>query len=148
MQKKKKNITGRHGQSAISSKERVKYEATQPYLSVTYQHDRSYLTGKRIQQRSQGTQKQQIATSSKESQTGKKTLNAYDAIRHECMPLIGFIRGYCRVLLRLLSGAAKQQEELFFFPLFFVSEMYATSSLHVIKSLIGNKHIVCKRASP
>ena len=43
-------------QSAISSKEYVKYEATQTYLSVTYQNDRLHLTGKRPQQRSQGPQ--------------------------------------------------------------------------------------------
>ena len=36
---KKKNATRRDDQSAISSnKEHVKYEATQTYLSVTYQH--------------------------------------------------------------------------------------------------------------
>ena len=45
--KKKKKLTRRDAQSAISSKEHVKYEATQDYLSVTYQHDRLHLTGKR-----------------------------------------------------------------------------------------------------
>ena len=55
----KKKLTRRDDQSAISSKEHIKYEATQTYWSVTYQHDRLHLTGKRPQQRSQGPQQQQ-----------------------------------------------------------------------------------------
>ena len=57
--KEEKIITRRDDQSAISSKEHVKYEATQTYLSVTYQHDRLHLTGKQPQPRSQGPQQQQ-----------------------------------------------------------------------------------------
>ena len=53
----------RDDQSAISSKEHVKYEATQTYLPVTYQHDRLHLTGKRPQQRSQGPQQLQSTPS-------------------------------------------------------------------------------------
>ena len=88
---KKKNTTGRRDdQSAISSKEHVMYETTQTHLSVTYQHDRLHLTGKRLQQRSQGPQQQQSTPPSKESSRGEKTPKAYDAIRDECMPLSGF----------------------------------------------------------
>ena len=56
-QKQEKIDTGkRDDQPAISSKEHVKYEATQTYLSVTYQHDRLHLAGKQLHQRSQGPQ--------------------------------------------------------------------------------------------
>ena len=73
---------------------------------LTYQHDRLHLAGKRLQQRRQEPQQQQSTPSSKESSRGKKTSNAYDAIRDECMPLTGFFRGYCRLLLRPSRGAA------------------------------------------
>ena len=36
---KKHTLSNRDDQSALSSKNHVKYEATQIYLSVTYQHD-------------------------------------------------------------------------------------------------------------
>ena len=36
----------------------------------------------------------------------KKTPNAYDDIRDECVPLTGFFRGYCRLLLQPSRGAA------------------------------------------
>ena len=62
----------RDDQSAISSKEHVKYEATQTYSSVTYRHDRLHLAGKRLQQRSQGSQQQKSTPSSKESSRGRK----------------------------------------------------------------------------
>ena len=130
---KKVTINRRDDQSAISSKEHVKYEAAQTYLSVTYQYDRLHLTGKRLQQRGQGPRQQQRTTCSKESSRGRKTPNAYDAIRDECMPVTGFFRGYCRLSIRPLRGAASQQEVRFFFPLFFVSKMYGTPSLHAIK---------------
>ena len=55
----KNELTRRDDQSAISTKEYIKYEATQTYLSVMYQHDHLHLTGKRPQQRSQGPQQQQ-----------------------------------------------------------------------------------------
>ena len=105
---KNKTITtgGRDDQSAISSKEHIKYEATQTYLSVTYQHHRLHLASKRLQQRSQGPQLQQSTISSEESSRGKKIPNAYDATRDECMPLIHFFRGYCRLLLRPSRVAA------------------------------------------
>ena len=41
-----------------------------------------------------------------ESSRGKKTPNAYDAIRDECMPLTGSFRGYSRLSLRPSRGAA------------------------------------------
>ena len=41
---RKKKVTRRDDQSAISSKEHVKHEATKTYLSVTYQHDRQTTT--------------------------------------------------------------------------------------------------------
>ena len=90
-QKKKNSFNGRDYQSAITSKEHVKYwyEATQTYLSVIYQHDRMHLTGKRPQQRSQGPQQQQSTPSthrlyfSKESSSEKKKKMRY---RGECMP--------------------------------------------------------------
>ena len=97
---KKKKLTRRDDQSAIiSSKQRVKYEATQTYLSVTYQHDRLHLTGKRPQQRSQGPQQQQSTPStrrlhfSKESSRGKKTPK--NAIPGRMHATTGFFRGYC-----------------------------------------------------
>ena len=94
---KKNKKTRRDDQSAISSKEHVKYEARQTYLSVTYQHDRLHLTGKRPQQRSQGPQqttKHAIHTHfSKESSRGKKTPN--NAIRGRMHATTGFFGGYC-----------------------------------------------------
>ena len=103
--KKKITTCRRDDQSAISSKEHVKYEATQTYLPVTYQHDRLHLAGKRLQQRGHGPQLQQSTPSFKESWE-KKTINAYDAIRDENMPFTGFFRGYCQLLLRPSRGAA------------------------------------------
>ena len=44
MPKKKKLTRRRDGQLAISNKEHVKYEATQTYLPVTYQHDSLRMT--------------------------------------------------------------------------------------------------------
>ena len=115
---------------AINSKEHVKYEATQS-LSVTYQHDRLHLTGKRLQQRSQGPQQQQCTPSSKESSRGKKTPNAYDAIRDECVPLTCFFRGYCRLLLRPSRVATGGT---IIFPLIFCVEnvWYTLASCHKI----------------
>ena len=89
-------ITWRDDQSAISSKEHVKYEATQTYLSVTYQHHRLHLTGKRPQQRSQGPQQQQSTPSthiSPKCLVGKKTPN--NSIRGRMHASTGFFRGYC-----------------------------------------------------
>ena len=95
----KKKLTRRDYQSAISSKEHVKYEATQTYLSVTYQHDHLHMTGKRPQQRSQGPQQQQSTPSthrlyfSKESSRGKKAPN--NAMRERKHATTGFFRGHC-----------------------------------------------------
>ena len=95
----KKKLTGRDDQSAISSKVHVEYEATQTYLSVTYQHHRLHLTGKRPQQRSQGPQQQQSTPSthrlyfSKESSRGKKTPN--NGIPGRMHATTGFFLGYC-----------------------------------------------------
>ena len=91
----KKKLTRRNDQSAISSKEHVKYEATQTYWTVTYQHNRLHLTGKRPLQRSQGPQQQQSTPSthrlyfSKQSSRGKKT--PHDAIPGR-MHATGFFR--------------------------------------------------------
>ena len=67
-----------------------------------------HLAGKRLQQRSQGPQQQQSTPSSNVSSRGKKTPNAYNAIRDECMPLTGFFRGCCRLLLRPLRGSTRK----------------------------------------
>ena len=107
--------TGRRDdQSAVSSKEHVKYETTQAniFLSAAYQHDRFHVAGKRLQQRSQGPKQQQSTPSSNESSRGKKTPNAYDAIRDECMPPTGLFRGYCRLLLRPLRGATRKYRDI------------------------------------
>ena len=45
-------------------------------------------------------------------------------------------------LLRPSRGAAYQQEERLFFPLFFVSKMYGTPSLHAIK-YVTDKSMLC-----
>ena len=81
--KKKEKITAgiRDYQSAIISKEHVKYEAKQTHFSVTYQHDRLHLTGKRPQQRCQGPQQQQSTPSSENSSRGKKLKTR--TMRHE-----------------------------------------------------------------
>ena len=50
-------------------------------------------------------------------------------------------------LLRPSCGAAQQQEERIFFPLYFVSKTYGTPLLHAIKYVTDQKHIVCNRAS-
>ena len=96
---KKENFTRRDDQSAISSKEQVKYEATQSYLSVTYQHHRLHLTGKRLQQRSQGPLQQQSAPPIflffGRVFSGKKNIQKTMRHRDECMPLTGFFRGDC-----------------------------------------------------
>ena len=94
---KKNTHTRRDDQSAISSKEHVKYGATQTYLSVTYQHDRSRLTGERPQQRSQGPQQQQSTPPIflQRVFSGKKNTKRTMRYRDECMPLTGFFRGYC-----------------------------------------------------
>ena len=71
----------------------------QIYLSVTYQHDRLHLTGKRPQQWSQRPQQQQSTPSthrlyfSKESSQGKKTPN--NAIPGRMHATTGFFHGYC-----------------------------------------------------
>ena len=55
---KKRNTTsqcGRRYQSAISSKEHIMYEASQTYLSVTYQHDRLHLGRQKIAASESGT---------------------------------------------------------------------------------------------
>ena len=77
----KKNITRRDDQSAISRKEHVKYEATQTYLSVTYQHDRLRLTGKRPQQQ-QSTPSTHIPPKSLLGEKKHQTVRYGD----ECMP--------------------------------------------------------------
>ena len=59
-------------QSAISSMEHVKYEATQTYLSGAYQNDRLHLTGKRLKQWRQGPQQQESTSFSQKSTLGKK----------------------------------------------------------------------------
>ena len=90
-------ITRRGDQSAINSKEHVQYEATQTYVSVTYQHDRLYLTGKRPQQRSQGPQQQQSTPSthiSPKSLLGEKTNKQCDAGTNACHHCF-FLRGHC-----------------------------------------------------
>ena len=87
---KKKKLTRRDDQSAISSKEHVKYEAAKTYLSVTYQHDRLHLTGKRPQQRSQGPQQQQSTPSihrlyiSPKSLLGEKNTKQCDTGTNAC----------------------------------------------------------------
>ena len=99
MCRKKKELNRRDDQSAIGSKEHVQYEATQTYLSVTYQHDRLHLAGKRPQQRSQGPQQQQSTPFthrlyfSKESSQGKETPN--NAIRGRMHATTGFFRARC-----------------------------------------------------
>ena len=96
---KKITTDRRDDQSAISSKEHVKYEATQTFLSVTYQHDRLHLTGKRPQQWSQGPQQQQSTPSSRllhfstDSSRGEKTPN--NAIPRRTQATTGFFRGCC-----------------------------------------------------
>ena len=96
---KKKITTGRRDdQSVISSKEHVKYEATQTCF-CQLRTNTTALGGKRLQQRSQGPQQQQSTPSSKESPRGKKTPSAYDAMygTNACHSLTGFFRGYCRL---------------------------------------------------
>ena len=96
MPKKKKKNTRRDDQSAISSKEHVKYEAPQTYLLVTHQHDHLHLTGKRSQQRSHGPQQQQSTPSTHISPrvfSGKKTPN--NAIRGRMHATTSFFRGCC-----------------------------------------------------
>ena len=88
---RKKN-TRRDDQSAIISKEHVKYEATQTYLSVTYQHDRLHLTGKRPQQRSQGPQQHKSTPSTHRLNFSKPRVSSGEKnkqtmrYRDDCMP--------------------------------------------------------------
>ena len=97
--RQKKKLTSRDDQSAISSKEHVKYEATQTYLAITYQHDLLHLAGKRPQQRSQGLQQQQSTPStrrlhfSKESSRENKSTKQCDTGTNACHHW--FLRGYC-----------------------------------------------------
>ena len=91
----KKKLTRRDDQSAISSKEHVKYEATQTYLSVTYQHERLHLTGNDHSNgvRDHSNNKAHRLYFSKESSRGKKTPN--NAIPGRMHATTGFFRGYC-----------------------------------------------------
>ena len=103
----KQNITSRRGdQSAISSKEHVKYEVTQTYLSVTYQHDRLNLTGKRPQQRSQGPQQQQSTPPIflQIVSSGKKNTKRCDTGTNACHSMVSSVDAV--YLLRPSRGAA------------------------------------------
>ena len=111
----KKFTTGRRDdQSAVSSKEHVKCEATQTYFCQLRTNTTAFTwwPAKRLQQRSQGPQHQHSTPPSKVSSRGKKTPNAYDAIRDECMPPTGFFHGYCRLLLRPLRGATRKYRDI------------------------------------
>ena len=97
-QKKREKLTRRRDyQWPISSKDHVKYETTQTCLSVTYQHDRLHLTGKRPQQRSQRQQQQQSTPPIFLQRVFSREENAKCTMRYwdEYMPLTGFSRGHC-----------------------------------------------------
>ena len=103
-QKKKKNLEETINQQSAARSTSKKYEATQTYLSVKYQHNRLHLTGKRPQQRSQdhsNNKAHRLLYFSKTSSRGKKAPNAYDAIWDESVPLTGFFRQYCRLITTL-----------------------------------------------
>ena len=70
----------------------IKYKATQTYLSVTYQHNRLHLIGKRPQQRSQGPQQLQSTPSLVYFSKGisRRKNHITMRCRDECMPLTGF----------------------------------------------------------
>ena len=78
--------------------------------------------------------------------SGKKSPNAYDATRDECMPLTGFSRGYCR-LTTTFAWRSLTARGAIIFPLLFVSKVYGTPSLHAIKYVTDKEHIMCNRAS-
>ena len=149
-----KKVIRRDDQSAISSKEHVKYEAT---LSVTYQHDRSHLTGKRPQQLSQGPQQQQKSTSTHRLYfvlqivfSGENTKRC-DTGTDECMPLTGFSRGYC-LLTTTFAWRSLTTGGTIIFPFVFCVEnvfpvFWHTLSPHAIKCVTDKKHVVCNRAS-
>ena len=75
---------------------------------MKYQHDRLRLTGKRLQQQSQGQQQQQskLPILLKRVCSGEKNTKKTIRYRDECMPLTSFFRGYYRRLLRPSRGAA------------------------------------------
>ena len=94
---RKKKTRRRDDHSAISSKEHVKYEATQTYLSVTYQHDRLHSTGKRPRQQSQGPQQQQSTPPVflQKVFSGEKNTKRCDTGTNACDSLVSSVRGYC-----------------------------------------------------
>ena len=61
------------------------------------------------------------------------------------MPLTGFFRGYCRLLLDLRVAELYRRND--YFSPYFVSKMYGTPSLHAICYVIDKKHFVYIRAS-
>ena len=150
---KKKKLTGRDDQSAISKKEHAKYEAT---LSVTYQHDRFRLIGNRPQQRSQGPQQQQSTRSTPrlylflQSVSGEKNTKRCDTGTNACHLLVSSV-DTVHTYYDLRVAQLNNRRNDYVSPCFFVSKMYSlffgTPSPHAIKYITDKKHVVCNRAS-
>ena len=108
-QKIKEITTGRRDQSAISSKEHVKYEATQTYFCQL----RTNTTACTWRQTITATESATTATTKhailQRVFSGKKnTKRVRCDIRDECMPLTGFFRGYTVDFYSDLGVATRQ----------------------------------------
>ena len=132
VRKKKKKLTGRDDQSAISSKEHVKYEATQTHLFVSYVSTRPLAldrqtitaTGSQQQQSTPPILLQRVFSGEKNN---KKTMR----YRDECMPLTGFFRGYCQLTMTFAWRSSTTQEKPLFFPCFWCRKCISCTLVHL-----------------
>ena len=151
--KKKKKITRGDDQSAISSKEHVKYGATQTYLSATCKHDRLHLTGKRPQQCNgvwdHSNSKAHRLYFSKSLLGGNKHQTRTMRYRDKCVLLTGFFRRYC-LLTTTFAYRSLTTGGTIIFPLVFHVENVSPACWYTLapcrKKCHRQKHIVCNRA--
>ena len=103
------------------------------YLSVTYQHDRLHLTGKRLQQRGPGPQQQQSTPPILLQRvfSGEKNNEKTMRYRDECMPLTGFFRGYCQLTMTFAWRSSTTQEKPLFFPCFWCRKCISCTLVHL-----------------
>ena len=152
---RKKKITRRDDQSAISSKEHVKQVLVRSNTNLFF----SYVPTRSLALDRQMTTATESGTTATIKHTayilflqkvfsGKKTPNAYDAIRDECMPLTGFFRGYCR-LTTIFAWRSFTTGGTIIFPFVFCVEnlWYTLAPCHKICHRQKAYSIVCNRAS-